>query len=189
MNDNQEVVTAGTPPKRPVFTIDQIAIGIAPHMYTGAIQLLEDLGLTGWIKDLVHAEGHWWHFDADDEIVTEGVGENYASLGFHRSATKNTDGLVELETIEYPEGAGNEKNNWLGNLPKPLVTHISTHCTEEELEQFDQVLADHGIYWAQDVETVRHSNPHIVEGGWNYHYRIYHTRPLLGVDLKFIVRK
>jgi len=72
---------------------------------------------------------------------------------------------------------------------QPTVSHIGMHCTEEELERFRQKLNTMGIKVAQEVFTRSHTNEFLIEQKRKYHYVIFDTRAILGVDLKFIVRR
>lgn len=62
------------------------------------------------------------------------------------------------------------------------------HCTHDELVEWSQKFAALGIASVQDVFTTSHTNPVIAGQRW-YRYVIFNTRPILGVDLKFIVRR
>ena len=68
------------------------------------------------------------------------------------------------------------------------VSHLGMHVTEAELDAFSDYFRMKGIHIAQMVETRRHTNPVIV-GKRTYKYVIFDTRRILGVDLKFIVRR
>ncbi len=103
-------------------------------------------------------------------------------------------GAKEFEVLHYAAGP-----NWMNKqINKPArggdaeahhsVSHFGMHCDEEELSRWKNFFADRGIGIAQEVHTTSHTNPHIVGKRW-YHYCIFNTRPILGVDIKFIIRQ
>ena len=162
----------------PKFRIEQLAL--CPTDPNRARQLLADLGLDRWFFDDVHATG-----------VVRGVhGENHALLQFNYQG--QTDGQygpdhlaikpLELEILHYSTG-----HNWMAKSPN-TVSHIGMHCTENELDKFREYFSYHGIGIAQEVDTLAHTNPAIKDTR-RYHYAIFDTREILGVDLKFIVRQ
>jgi hypothetical protein len=161
------------------FKIEQVAI--APAAPITAMQFLRDLGLTEWSIDTVKAEGHVFGFK----------GENTANLAFNYEATAKDGKPLELEVLDYTDGP-----NWIDRAyasggfdgGRNVVSHFGMHVTEEELAEFDVIFKRHRIEIAQEVNTQSHTNPHIKDSR-RYHYRIYNTRVILGVDLKFIVRK
>jgi hypothetical protein len=72
---------------------------------------------------------------------------------------------------------------------RPMVSHLGVHCTSEELGEFRRKFADMEIRVAQEVFTQSHTNPFLVEQKRKYQYVIFDTYDVLGVDLKFIVRR
>ena len=170
------------------FKIEQVAL--APAFTNRALRLMEKIGLGEFVADTVVAEGHVFGNNA----------ENTAILRFNYEADRNFIGNtpkpagatmpLELELLSYVSG-----QNWVDtirtNLDAPemsMVSHFGMHVTEEELEKFHAIFVSEGIEIAQEVHTKSHTNPHIANSR-RYHYRIYATRHILGVDLKFIVRK
>jgi hypothetical protein len=153
------------------FKIEQIAI--APKNSKAAKALLAAIGLSAWIMDTVSARG----------TVKGNAGEIYnaAELSFNYDAAP-ADGKLEFEVLDYKVGP-----NWLQGRAQS-VSHLGMHCTEEELAEWRKVFAAHNVAVAQEVFTEAHSNPAIKDTR-RYHYVIFDTRPLLGVDLKFIVRR
>lgn len=152
------------------FKIEQIAL--CPANPEKAKELLSEIGLDVWI---------------DDEVVAEGTvfgvkGENAAALSFNYQSGIN-DKALELEVLHYHSGP-----NWMEDQPRS-VSHLGMHCTEEELEQFKQKCDRLGIGIAQEVLTKSHTNPFLREQKRKYKYVIFDTREILGVDLKFIVRR
>ena len=153
------------------FFIEQIAL--CPPVPAKAIWLLKELGLDEWAHDIVVANGSVYH---------EGPLTNRALLAFNYQTTRENDKPLELEVLYYSEG-----RNWM-DVNVPSVSHLGMHCSAEELVLWTDRFEALGIYWAQNVNTQSHTNPVIAGKRW-YNYRIFHTRPILGVDLKFIVRK
>lgn len=150
------------------FMIEQVAI--CPADPEAAAQLLKDMGAESWTKDHVSAEG----------AVYGRVGSNEADLQF------NYDLLVgnEFELLHYTDGP-----NWMAHANRfNSVSHLGMHCSAEELEQWREFFDARGIRVAQEVFTKQHTNPHIA-GKRTYNYVIFDTKFILGVDLKFIVRR
>lgn len=170
------------------FKIEQVAL--APAFTNRALRLLQRIGLGDFVADTVVAEGRVFNEPA----------ENTALLRFNYAADRNFIGNtpkpagsttpLELEVLTYVKGP-----NWVDairvNMDAPamsMVSHFGMHVTEEELEQFHAIMVSEGVEIAQEVNTKSHTNEHIANSR-RYHYRIYATRHILGVDLKFIVRK
>jgi hypothetical protein len=158
----------------PKFKIEQIAL--CPTNPTKARHLLEDLGLTDWFVDNVHATG----------VVRGATGENHALLQFNYQAGNGSDVAagkpLELEVLHYTNG-----NNWMLKNPN-TVSHLGMHCSAEDLAQFRAYFYKQGIGIAQEVNTLAHTNA-VIKDSRRYQYAIFDTREILGVDLKFIVRK
>lgn len=153
------------------FKIEQIAI--TPKNTKAAKALLAAIGLSSWIMDTVSARG----------TVAGTAGEIYnaAELSFNYDAAP-ADGKLEFEVLNYKVGP-----NWMAGRAQS-VSHLGMHVTAEELELWRAKFAEHEIGVAQEVHTEAHSNPAIKDSR-RYHYVIFATRAVLGVDLKFIVRK
>lgn len=161
------------------FTIEQVAL--APAQEDLARELLSDMGLTDWIHDEVVAEGE----------VRGQSARNEASLAFNYQAftherVPNT-GATELELLKYRRG-----ENWLRGGARTssasTASHIGMHVTAAELLEWKAFFAERKIPVVQEVRTQSHSNEFLVERGRKYHYCIFGTRLILGVDVKFIVR-
>jgi hypothetical protein len=150
------------------FVIEQIAL--APNNPEKAIELLSAMGLSEWARDHVVASG----------TVFDIAGQNEASLAFNYQATSAKE--LELEVLNYTEG-----NNWM-EYTEPSVSHLGMHCSFEELAQWTAFFKARNIGIAQQVDTLSHTNP-IIAGKRSYCYTIFNTRDILGVDVKFIVRK
>lgn len=153
------------------FFIEQVAL--CPRNPAKAIELLQEIGLVSWVQDHVVAEGR-----------VHGVpGKNEADLAFNYDSTRPEGKPLELEVLHYTRGP-----NWM-EQHVGSVSHIGMHCTAEELDEFRRKFADLGYKVAQEVFTESHTNPFLVETGRKYQYVIFDTRSVLGVDLKFIVRR
>ena len=150
----------------PQFKLDQIAL--CPVDRERAIALLTDMGLTDWAFDEVHAIGK----------VHGKLCENVGYLSFNYQAFAERR---ELEVLHYQDGP-----NWMEGR-EGRVSHLGMHCSPGELEEWKAFFAERGISIAQEVRTVSHDNPAIAGKRW-YHYCIFDTTAILGVDVKFIVR-
>lgn len=150
------------------FKVEQIAI--TPANTPEAMKLLEAMGAKEWTEDIVHGTGTVNGIPAD----------NKAHLRFNYEIAP-----CEFEVLNYKEG-----NNWLAHRPHPeesAVSHLSMHCTAEEAEQWKMFFVQHNIPLVQELATQSHSNEAVGERRWNYY--IFGTRPLLGLDIKIIVRR
>lgn len=163
----------------PQFKIEQVAL--CPKDPAAAIELLKAMGLTEWVHDTVVALGHV-HPEDEDSV------RNVAELAF------NYDGFTEkreLEVLHYTQG-----KNWIDPRSSadfnarfyPRISHLGMHCSHGELEEWKKFFAERSIHIAQEVNTWSHSNPVIAGKRW-YHYCIFDTFDILGVDIKFIVRR
>ncbi len=153
------------------FSIQQIAL--YPPDKELAIKLLKEMGLTDWVCDTVVARGIVRHSKVSDQM---------GHLAFNYQA--HPAGHLELEVLAYRHG----DYNWmLGNGPS--VSHLGMHCAnEQELEDWRKFFSSRGFNIAQEVETTEHTNAAIAGTRW-YHYLIFDTRLILGVDIKLIVRR
>lgn len=148
------------------FKIEQIAL--FPPEGARARKLLDEIGAGPWAHDQVVAKG---------EVIGRNA-ENVGELSFEYDLLDNAR---ELEVLQYSEG-----DHWMQH-ETPRVSHFGMHCTAEELVQWRKFFVQRGIAIAQEVKTQSHTNPHIAGKRW-YHYVIFDTHAILGVDLKFIVR-
>lgn len=155
---------------RPKFFIEQIAI--APPDPERAKQLLADMAGATFVEDRVSAVG----------VVFGRRIDNSARLSFDYTLLDNAR---EFEVLKYEQN----EDNWLGVAGRGCsVSHFGMHCTEAELVFWRNFFAARGIDVAQEVNTVSHTNPAIA-GKRLYNYVIFDTRLILGVDIKFIVRR
>lgn len=149
------------------FKIEQIAI--YPPDPVKAIELLTALGATEWSHDVVVAEGR----------VRSNRGEtNVGTLSFNYQLGD----AKEFEVLNYKAG-----EHWMSQN-QHSVSHLGMHCDAGELSHWKRVFQQRNIAIAQEVNTISHTNP-VIAGKRLYHYCIFDTRAILGVDLKFIVRK
>ena len=140
---------------------DQIAFISRGPQATRKIQ--ETLGLqeAEWVEDFVLAEG----------TVRGEPGQNTARLLF------NYDTGIELEILEYIKGP-----NYAEQIPTGHICHFGIHATAgAPVPTFDAPII-------QQVETLDHTNPFLVENGRHYRYTIYDTIDTLGVYTKVIER-
>lgn len=150
------------------FRIEQVAL--CPRDPAAAIDLLKAMGADDWVLDHVVAKG------SVDGIQDQ---TNEADLAFNYEILSPAH---ELEVLHYTEGA-----NWM-DAHGPSVSHLGMHCTAEELEQWRAFFASRAIPVAQEVHTQSHTNE-VIKDARRYNYVIFDTRHILGVDVKFIVRK
>lgn len=151
------------------YKVEQIAL--CPRDPVAAMNLLSEIGMKEWAKDIVVANGK----------VFGDEGSNVAQLSFNYTALQ---GARELEVLHYTDG-----KNWMAEPSRVnSVSHLGMHCSAEELVEWRAFFAERGIDVAQEVLTESHTNPVIAGKRW-YNYVIFDTKEILGVDLKFIVRK
>jgi len=150
------------------FKIEQIAL--VPNDPERAMRLFEKIGLGEWAKDHVVAQGRVW----------EKIGANAADLAFNYQAT--SDKPLELEVLHYTQSP-----NWMERYGTS-ASHLGMHVTADELIEWRMFFFEEGISVAQEVNTLSHTNPVIAGKRW-YTYVIFDTRAILGIDLKFIVRR
>lgn len=170
------------------FKIEQLALH--PRDPQKAIELLTEMGLADWARDHVKADG-----------TVRGVpGSNEADLAFNYQATRDKDPEsaeeaflnvseghliakpLELEVLHYTTGP-----HWM-EVHEPSASHIGMHCSEAELQEWTAFFTSRGIRIAQQVNTFSHTNP-VIAGKRQYTYTIFDTRGILGIDVKFIVRR
>lgn len=150
------------------FKVEQVAL--CPIDADRAIKLLAEMGMTEWVEDFVYAEG---------SVGSTRDASNLAHLSFNY---QGLEGARELEVLDYRHG-----DNWMEGK-RGRISHLGMHCSAEELEGWREFFTKRHIGVAQEVDTKAHGNPAIAGQRW-YHYCIFDTRPILGVDIKFIVRK
>ena len=157
------------------FKIEQIAI--CPQHPEKAKRLLEEMGAGEWAEDHVVAEGK----------VFGSPGRNEADLSFNYDLIDGN----EFEVLNYTTGKNwmadrEAKNDWPRKVNS--VSHLGMHCTADELVEWRDFFKKRDIPVAQEVVTESHTNP-VIAGKRTYNYVIFDTKEILGVDVKFIVRK
>jgi hypothetical protein len=155
------------------FKIEQLAI--RPQDPQAARELLEAMGLGQWVEDTVAATG--W---VDGELM-----KNEANLSFNYEAFAGK----EFELLDYVGGPNwiDARRTKIGDKRISTVSHLGMHVTHEELAEWSRFFARRGISIAQEVFTDSHTNPSIKDTR-RYHYVIFDTQAILGVDIKLIVR-
>ena len=149
------------------FAIEQVAI--CPPDPKAAIELLTAMGAGEFAQDVVEAVGD----------VHGRRSSNVAHLAFEYGLLAGK----EFEVLHYAAG-----DNWMRHANGPRVSHFGMHCSAEELVDWRAFFSARQIPVAQEVLTVSHSNPVIAGQRW-YNYVIFDTASILGVDIKFIVRR
>ena len=155
----------------PNFVIEQIAI--CPRDPKAAIKLLTEMGADEWAHDIVVATG---------SVYESQNKTNVADLAFNYSLREGEEKPLEFEVLHYRTG-----DNWMAHNP-PSVSHLGMHCSAPELNEWKTFFKRRGIGIAQEVKTESHTNP-VIAGKRFYQYCIFDTREILGVDIKFIVRR
>lgn len=143
--------------------IDQVAY--ISHSETDTRRIKEALGLQDaeWVEDICVARG----------TVRGKPSENKARLLF------NYDMGIEVEILQYLEG-----DNYASNLSGGRICHIGIHSTVRpgpDVPTFPGRIV-------QQVETLTHTNPFLIETGRQYRYTIFDTLGTLGVYTKVIER-
>lgn len=156
------------------FLIEQIAL--CPPNPEKAIELLRAMGMNDWVHDIVVARGA---VRPDPNSTAAAKTDNVAQLAF---SYESLSAAKELEVLHYTAG-----KNWMEGI-EPSVSHLGMHCSMSALNEWKAFFRRHRIGIAQEVDTLSHNNPAIAGKRW-YHYCIFDTRAILGVDIKFIVRK
>jgi hypothetical protein len=66
------------------------------------------------------------------------------------------------------------------------MSHVAWHV--ENADEVSHRLSERGFVVAQEVRTVKHTNPYLLERNRTYRYVIHEGRGQLGFDLKLIQR-
>lgn len=156
---------------QPRFFIEQIAI--CPPNAEAARELMSAIG------------AHQWHLDhvtGQAFVFGEHEADSQANLQFNYELGREDGKPLEFEILEYTKGS-----NWMDDVPS-RVSHLGMHCSMDELDSWIDFFQSRRIQVAQMLNTETHTNPAIA-GKRQYTYAIFNTYPILGVDLKFIVRR
>ena len=148
-------------------TCDQIAIYVHNRQQADGIKKLYGLDEKEWIIDnpVGKAKVMGW----EDQLS--------AHLEFNNDLM--TDVELELIRCEGDRHAYTLFPQW--ELRQPFMAHIGFHVKGE----WPLIGAAPLV---QEMWTEHHSNPFLIKSGRRYHYRIYDTRPQIGVFTKFIKR-
>lgn len=150
-----------------MIQIDQVAI--APSDPDRAMELLHEIGIVDWTADRVDAQG----------VVRGEEASNRAELAFNYDFIPG----IEFEVLNYVDGPNFVEGH------APCAAHFGVHVdTMEAMEAVRTKMSAMGIPLIQEVMTRQHTNKAISGLRW-YHYVIFGTRDILGVDLKFIRRR
>lgn len=174
------------------FKIEQVAIMVGFNRER-AMAFLAAIGLTDWVHDHVKATGAVGIIEptsneADLAFNYQTTRGMYGTPGASGSADISQLRPLEFELLTYTEGS-----HWLDEdvglaFDGACVSHLGMHVTAEELVQWKLKMAELGVDIAQEVRTQSHTNDFLLKTGRRYHYTIFNTRQIIGVDLKFIVR-
>lgn len=161
---------------------EQVAMYV-PHIDEAKHQYYKQFGITDWKEDTVTATG-WIGINNNDVRSKLCLMTNVARLAF------NYDLGFELELIHYVAG-----KNWHhergridehGDCSKAFASHMSYHV--EDMEGAIVKFEKSGLKVIQNVTTISHTNPYLLEKKRKYNYAIFDSRELLGFDLKLIKR-
>ena len=152
----------------PKFIINQISI--CPKDPIAAHKLLFEMGAVPWNLDTVTAEGE-----------VNGISGRNVSQVAHNYNLVSTE--TEFEILDYSHGP-----SWLADKTESVVASFGMNSTEEHLSKWKEFFAERNIDVCQEVNTIKHANP-AINDVYRYHFCIFRTRDILGVDIKFIVRR
>lgn len=147
--------------------IDQMAFISFGEKDTAAIKKALGLEEAQWIEDYVIAEG----------MVRGHAATNKARLLF------NYDMGIEVEILQYLEGA-----NYAERLAGGRICHYGIHADGFSVREGHKKAPTFDAPIVQQVETMSHTNPFLLESGRRYRYTIYDTIGSLGVYTKVIER-
>lgn len=149
------------------FKVEQVAMATStPQAHMEMLSNLFGLPLSKWIKDTVVTEGS----------VRGVVARTTADLYFNYDLIKG----IEFELLHYKEGP-----NWLNGHEG--ISHFGTHVRDMAWS-VQRVKEAMGWDIVQDVKTISHTNPYLLEQKRKYHYVIFAARHALGADFKLIQR-
>lgn len=164
------------------FVIEQLAICPPIGERDNAIKLLTAMGLTQWAHDLVVATGY-----VNDGRAEYSDATNVARLAFNYQGQDGEHGEPPSKPLEFEVLAYQAGDNWMQRTAAS-ASHLGMHVTNSELDDWHRFFLARGIHVVQEVDTQSHTNP-VIAGKRSYKYAIYGTRNILGIDVKFIVRR
>lgn len=120
----------------------------------------------------------------EDEVLAEGFVHGKASMN-RAHLMFNYDGPVEHELLCYLSG-----DNWVryidfGVGERFVLSHLGWHV--EDADKASELLLPM-FKVAQEVVTLSHTNPYLIEQRRTYRYIIHDSRASLGFDIKLIER-
>lgn len=162
-----------------LLKIDQLAFIARNDEDEAMIKKQLRLSNAAWVEDEVVARGYVRADPASLNPTPDRNQENTAKLLF------NYDMGVEVEILRYTEGRNYAD---VGGVESGHLCHIGAHV--EKGKQLPEALANWTLACPiiQQVETLTHTNPFLVETGRKYRYTIYDTKDILGVYFKVIER-
>lgn len=155
---------------------DQIAFYAHNEQQADAIKMMFGLLSAEWKQDEV----------AGQVTVARSAGGELIN-GLSRGLLQfNYDLGIELEILTYTSGPNWHDVNtpdFAGGLP--FLSHIGFHLPDEG-EMLNELGSDAPC--VQEMFTLSHTNPYLIEKERRYQYRIFDTRPVNGVYTKLIRR-
>lgn len=178
------------------LVVDQVAVVVRPELLDAAKAFYGAMGHTEWAMDSNKAVGTVFgqHSRVEGELhfsysaLNLKPGLDTKGLEFE-ILVYNPANLTPVEGLPYDNWHSHRARKENTSEPGMQLSHFGFHLpSEDALEEVKAVMLAAGFEIAQEVRTVEHSNPFLVETGRKYHYLIFHSRQVLGADLKFIAR-
>lgn len=163
-----------------VFKPTQVAIGVVNLRALRDIKALINLIVPSsepWTEDEATAKG--FVRTAEGHIYKDVL--NVGSLHYKYDMIPG----IELELLCYTSGANFLQGRFKDSTA--VLSHLGMHVTKDEMKQWRDWAIASKINIAQEVQTLKHTNPKIKDIR-RYKYMILDTYKLLGFDLKFIER-
>lgn len=137
--------------------------------------MLRDIGLTDWFVDNVTAKGKM-HERENIEVMEQCF------------STYEADDNSEIRTPVALELSRHIAGPTYNGIQRNFVSHLGMYVTEEQLDRFRIYFDNKWVAVLMDMDTTNHSDPSTNVTA-RFHYVVFDTRPIIGVDLMFIVRK
>lgn len=163
-----------------VFKPTQVAIGVVNLRVLRDIKALINLIVPSsepWTEDEATAKG--FVRTAEGHIYKDVL--NVGSLHYKYDMIPG----IELELLCYTSGPNFLQGRFKDSTA--VLSHLGMHVTKDEMKQWRDWAIASKINIAQEVQTLKHTNPKIKDIR-RYKYMILDTYKLLGFDLKFIER-